>query len=115
MGYNLAVIINFGVAFDEDQEFPWNDDFEGWWFDICGSEKLPCPVEIDYYGIDERLCVSLYVPGTKSSGYDYPIDVEQSLKKKVSEEDVTKFEVFLEKYGLDTEGDPAWLAYSVYF
>jgi len=29
--------ICFGIALDESEEYPWDDDFERWWFDeVCG-------------------------------------------------------------------------------
>jgi hypothetical protein len=41
MGYDASATICFGLSFDEDFEFPWDDDAEDWWIDVIHAYKPP--------------------------------------------------------------------------
>ena len=40
MGVSTNGIICYGISFEEDFEFPWDDDWDEWWIKICGYKPL---------------------------------------------------------------------------
>ena len=47
MGVSSDGLIAFGIPFEEDFEFPWNEKHEGdietWWLDVCGFKPTLYP------------------------------------------------------------------------
>lgn len=138
MGSSPYGRLSFGIAFDEDFEFPWSDrqkydnDITKWWLDVSGYvqspelynfesiydaerkwlELHPLPVELVRRGSYDYPC---YIVATRSTGVEWTDTLVLTSEMFKSDEADTKILTeFLNKYNIEYEGKPNWLLSSFY-
>lgn len=138
MGSSPYGRLSFGVAFEEDFEFPWSDfdkyddDITDWWLEVTGYvqpleltcfesiydskkkwlELNPIPVGLVKRGYHDS---SSYIIATLTMGveWDETVTITPDLFNNV-EQDTKVITDFLNKYNIEYEGKPNWLLSSFY-
>ena len=148
MGSSPRGQIRFGVGFEEDSEFPWDDGkyygIDGWWEDVKGYKPKhqpfdsegdyaegwssgdprfaehdaqleewrrnnPMPVEVDSHGTGDYPLCMLVVPGYGlTSDWDTTIISMDDLSPPPQEK-IDAWVAFMDEYGIEYEGEPAWI------
>lgn len=138
MGSSPYGKLSFGVAFEEDFEFPWSDrekyedGIRSWWLEVTGyvqpselhcSESIydskrkwlelnPIPVGLVARGSYDELS---YILATLTVAVEWneTLSINPSLFDNV-EKDTKIITEFLNKYQIQYEGKPSWLLSSFY-
>lgn len=138
MGSSPYGRLSFGVAFEEDFEFPWSDkekydnDISNWWLEVTGYiqppelhcfksiyaaerkwlELNPIPVELVRRSSYDYPC---FIVATRSTGVEWDETLVVTKEMFNTDEHDTKIITdFLNKYDIKYKGSPSWLLSSFY-
>jgi len=83
MGVSSDGLIAFGIPFEEDFQFPWNEKYEGdidaWWLEVCGFKPTLYPYtdEGEYIeGYTEKIGNDYYEE-KRAFRNEHPLPIEQ--------------------------------------
>jgi hypothetical protein len=114
MGISTNGSICYGILFDEDFEFPWDDEenegyIEDWWENF--NEDAKCPVEIvNVCSCDYPIYILAVKGSVRTCRRGYPTDIDMNtLLSSVGAKEHQELLEFCDKYKIDTDEEtPKW-------